>query len=241
MNDQGPQLPLFASSESSSRSDAPSSACSSAPTTSSSAKSASTKIDATTTTLTRPATARSSRDGADSASSSSGAATPTAGSEPQLTLRISTAPITEAKQLAIPRPRTLGECREEARPCPWVGCRHHLALEVAIPRTRANGRKRPTALRLNTTGSDRPNNGRRPGLASSAAAALVRTWVDEAVELLSRMRYTCTFDVVRDYPDGLKPWQVAIVLSVSEQRIDKETREAAATWRAHSPKDDDER
>lgn len=24
------------------------------------------------------------------------------------------------------RPRTRGECAEHARPCPWVGCRHHL-------------------------------------------------------------------------------------------------------------------
>jgi hypothetical protein len=29
-----------------------------------------------------------------------------------------------------PRPRTRGECRDGVRPCPWVGCRHHLYLEV---------------------------------------------------------------------------------------------------------------
>lgn len=28
------------------------------------------------------------------------------------------------------RPRTRGECAEGPRPCPWVGCRHHLAYEV---------------------------------------------------------------------------------------------------------------
>lgn len=28
------------------------------------------------------------------------------------------------------RPRTRGECVGGARPCPWVGCRHHLYLEV---------------------------------------------------------------------------------------------------------------
>lgn len=60
---------------------------------------------------------------------------------------------------------------------------------------------------------------------------MVRVWIDEAVELLSHMRYTCTFDVVRDYPDGLKPWQVAMLMGVSEQRIDKETRIAAIKWR----------
>jgi len=28
------------------------------------------------------------------------------------------------------RPRTRGECVDGPRPCPWVGCRHHLYLEV---------------------------------------------------------------------------------------------------------------
>jgi len=28
------------------------------------------------------------------------------------------------------RPRTRGECRGGARPCPWVGCRFHLYLSV---------------------------------------------------------------------------------------------------------------
>lgn len=29
----------------------------------------------------------------------------------------------------IPRPRTRSECT--VRPCPWVGCRHHLAIDVS--------------------------------------------------------------------------------------------------------------
>lgn len=28
------------------------------------------------------------------------------------------------------RPRTRGECVEGPRPCPWVSCRHHLALDI---------------------------------------------------------------------------------------------------------------
>ncbi len=28
------------------------------------------------------------------------------------------------------RPRTRGDCVEGERPCPWMGCRHHLALDV---------------------------------------------------------------------------------------------------------------
>ena len=28
------------------------------------------------------------------------------------------------------RPKTRGDCADAPRPCPWVGCRHHLYLEV---------------------------------------------------------------------------------------------------------------
>jgi len=30
----------------------------------------------------------------------------------------------------IPRPTTRAECRGEARPCPWVACKHHLYLDI---------------------------------------------------------------------------------------------------------------
>jgi hypothetical protein len=35
---------------------------------------------------------------------------------------------------AVGRPQTRGDCRYGPRPCPWVGCRHHLFLDVN-PRT----------------------------------------------------------------------------------------------------------
>jgi hypothetical protein len=31
---------------------------------------------------------------------------------------------------SLERPRTRGECIDGARPCPWVSCRHHLALYI---------------------------------------------------------------------------------------------------------------
>ena len=34
----------------------------------------------------------------------------------------------------VERPHTRGECREAARPCPWVACKHHLYLDIN-PRT----------------------------------------------------------------------------------------------------------
>ena len=30
----------------------------------------------------------------------------------------------------IERPRTRAECAQEARPCPWVSCKHHLYLDI---------------------------------------------------------------------------------------------------------------
>ncbi len=30
------------------------------------------------------------------------------------------------------RPKTRGECIDGMRPCPWVGCRHHLYLDVVV-------------------------------------------------------------------------------------------------------------
>lgn len=32
--------------------------------------------------------------------------------------------------LRLRRPRTRGDCIDGPRPCPWVGCQHHLALDV---------------------------------------------------------------------------------------------------------------
>ena len=39
--------------------------------------------------------------------------------------------------LDIARPRTRADCVCGPRPCPWVGCRHHLALELTVGRGRA--------------------------------------------------------------------------------------------------------
>ena len=32
------------------------------------------------------------------------------------------------------RPKTRGDCEDGPRPCPWVSCRHHLALVVNVTR-----------------------------------------------------------------------------------------------------------
>lgn len=30
----------------------------------------------------------------------------------------------------LDRPKTRGDCKDGPRPCPWVGCRHHLLIDV---------------------------------------------------------------------------------------------------------------
>lgn len=32
---------------------------------------------------------------------------------------------------SIERPRTRADCKDGPRPCPWVGCRHHLYLDIS--------------------------------------------------------------------------------------------------------------
>lgn len=96
-----------------------------------------------------------------------------------------------AAMLAVPRPTTRAECLEEARPCPWVGCKHHLLLEVED----GGEPGRPPRLLLN-----RPSHrkGPRRGLSPSAPARVVERWIDDAIELLFRMRRTCVLDVLDD-------------------------------------------
>ena len=91
---------------------------------------------------------------------------------------------------------------------------------------------RPTAMRLNGLGYRRRQDGRHPGLRSSAAVERVRSWIDDAVERLTgELEYTCTFDFVRDYPDGAPPSRIAEVLGVAEALIDREVPVAQARWR----------
>ncbi len=37
------------------------------------------------------------------------------------------------------RPRTRADCEQAERPCPFVGCRHHLYIDVSHPRTNTKG------------------------------------------------------------------------------------------------------
>jgi hypothetical protein len=132
--------------------------------------------------------------------------------------------------LAVPRPTTRAECLQEARPCPWVSCRYHLLLEVAA--TKGGDDVRPTTLRLNRPRSGR---GRRSGLPATAVHQAVEQWIDDAVELLQSMRYTCALDIADEYPDGITERGVGLVLGLGERAAHEDLDQAMHRWRMRIP------
>lgn len=136
--------------------------------------------------------------------------------------------------LVIPRPTIRAECLQEARPCPWASCRYHLLLEVAASKGGAD--VRPTTLRLNRSskllGPPPGRSGRRPGLAASAAHHLVERWIDDAVEQLQSMRYTCALDIVDEYADGITERGVGLVLGIGERTVRADIERAGERLKA---------
>lgn len=186
-------------------------------------------------TPTRPAPsapASSTIDGASAAARPSGGARNTAGSGQQLTLPTTTTPAVKELRslLGIPRPRTRADCLQEARPCPWVACRHHLLLEVATPRARQDSSARAPGLILN-----RPSTqvGRRPHLASSCAAELVRVWIDDALERLQAMPYSCSLDRADNVQRGpARTAEIGELLGCTSSQVKQERKAAIATLAA---------
>jgi hypothetical protein len=54
------------------------------------------------------------------------------GTQAEMRTLVAIAPLLEEElyEVTHERPRTRGECRGGIRPCPYVACRHHLAIEV---------------------------------------------------------------------------------------------------------------
>jgi hypothetical protein len=109
-----------------------------------------------------------------------------------------------------------------------------LLLEVSA--SKGGDDVRPTTLRLNRPskllGLPLGRSGRRPGLAATAAHHLVEQWIDDAVELLQSMRYTCALDIANEYPDGITERGVGLVLGVSERAARADLAHAGERLRA---------
>ena len=96
------------------------------------------------------------------------------------------------------RPRTRADCAEVPRPCPYVGCRHNLALEV-----------RGDSESIHRAGVR--------SLSLRASAARVEEWSDAAVLALSHMEETCSIDVSEGGPVSLD--KVGEILGISRERV----------------------
>lgn len=69
-------------------------------------------------------------------------------------------------------------------------------------------------------------------MAASAAHHLVEQWIDDAVEQLQAMRYTCALDIANEYPDGITERGVGLVLGVSGKAARADIERAGERLRA---------
>jgi hypothetical protein len=109
------------------------------------------------------------------------------------------------------RPRTRGDCKDGLRPCPYVGCSHHLLFDVDEYGSLFLARKTSRA-------------GRRaiydPG-STPQGRALVEAWIDAAVDAVLEAEETCALDIADRYTDakGVAPFDlIGRLIRVGKQR-----------------------
>lgn len=164
-----------------------------------------------------PAAARSTSPSAPAAGSPSGAARATADDAapaptPPRTLAASTPS----------RPRTWGDCQRDGwaeGPCPWVGCRHHLALDVMHDARRGDG------LRVHGVAGERA----QPRVLRPRTAAEIEQLAELVVARIATMPATCSLAVAASGPTAAA---LPIVLGVSARKARGQVRRAAAAARA---------
>jgi hypothetical protein len=103
------------------------------------------------------------------------------------------------------RPRIRAHCKDGPRPCPWFGCKFHLAIDVG-----ENGSIRVIGgSRLSATPTDRE----------------IERFVDAAIARASSVG-SCVLDLVDRSPDGVTLATIGTVLVVSRERIRQLERKA---------------
>lgn len=133
--------------------------------------------------------------------------------------------------LATARPRIVGgACTEAANrrrpdgtlgPCGWTACPHHLGVDVG--EVVDLGPVREAELVATTAGLP-VEMGRRPSLSAiPETAGEVHEFADAAIARLDGrappLPYSCTLDVVAEYPDGAPIAIIARALGVSEEIV----------------------
>lgn len=106
---------------------------------------------------------------------------------------------------------TRADCRDAARPCLRVSCRHHLLIHL---------RKKGAPVL----------HGDQRALMPSAPAEIVRNWIDDAVERLFELADTCALDVADR--GKLGPKAIGRKLGVTKVRVDQVNGEAEPKLRA---------
>lgn len=91
------------------------------------------------------------------------------------------------------RPKTRGECKDGERPCPWVGCRHHLGIELmssleSSPKVRGRG------LRVSATD-------------------------EQIVDGVVTGNESCSLDVAEREHDGMTLDEVGELMDVTRERV----------------------
>lgn len=92
-----------------------------------------------------------------------------------------------------------------------MSCRHHLLIHL---------RRKGTPVL----------HGQRRALPSSAADVLVRTWIEEAIEMLDSIPDTCALDVADR--GKLGPKAIGVALGITKVRVDQVSSEAEPRYRA---------
>jgi hypothetical protein len=111
------------------------------------------------------------------------------------------------------RPRTRKECSSQSRPCPWVSCKYHLALDIN-PATgsihlNAGARGRRTLQRLDRHGNEE--------------------WLERAADTVLDMPETCALDVAERGGTTLE--EIAELLGITRERARQTEVEALANLR----------
>lgn len=126
------------------------------------------------------------------------------------------------------RPKTFGDCAATQGPCPWVGCKYHMLIDV-----QPTGSIKFNAGATRTTTPKR-GRGRRQGyriaanlpvltqrmIGSKRGRALQEEQDDRILELLENQEHTCVLKVIQHRDnEPLTLDAVGEVLSITRERV----------------------